>query len=593
VRPRAWRSRLAASLTAVLLLAGCTTQQDDALDTAPPVDGSAPSADSPTTQTDRRAEDDGPDGDGEVAASEGERPATASEPSPPPEPPASRAEVTATARRLLAGALDEADGGTLALLVVDEHGREVVSHGADEAVLPASTLKVVTAAAALVTFGSDARFTTRIDATAPIDADGVLRGDLVVVAGGDPALATDEYGRYVYPARPRTPIAALVDDLVAAGLTVVEGDVLGVIRGYEGPRVATGWPDRYFSSLDARYHDGLTVDAGLRTILRYPEPEDEDEDDPDDAEPRDDADSGSEDTTAQDTDDADTDADDPDADDPDGTDDADAEDTDGEDGDEVDPETLGPPTVTVDHAVDPAAHALAELTRLLEERGVEVRGETRIGEPQRPVVGRLASVSSPPLEELLRFAVQRSDNQLTDGIFRAVGRARVGDGSFEGGARATGQVLARLGVDTDGLVLADGSGLSRDDRLTARLLVDLERAMLGSRHAPTWRGLMAVMGESGTLDTRLRGTIAQGRFAGKTGTLRDVTALVGTMRAADGRRYHLAAIVNDPGSMRWIGRTLTDELIVLLVADLEGCAVSEAGDSPGALGVPPLAVRCG
>jgi serine-type D-Ala-D-Ala carboxypeptidase/endopeptidase (penicillin-binding protein 4) len=586
VRTHARRSWVAASLTVALFLSGCTSEQDDALDAAPPVEAPAPSAGSPTPQAEPGAEDEEPPGDSEVAASEGEQPATASEPSPPPEPPASRAQVTATAQRLLAGALDEADGGTLALLVVDEHGREVVSHGADEAVLPASTLKIVTAAAALVTFGREARFTTRIDATAPIDADGVLRGDLVVVAGGDPVLATDEYGRYVYPARPRTPIAALADDLVAAGLTVVEGDVLGVIRGYEGPRVAPGWPDRYFSSLDARYHDGLTVDAGLRTILRYPEPEeDEDEDggEADDAEPLDDVDSESEDAT---TEDADTDGADDDTDD-------DTEDTDGEDGDEVDPETLGPPTVTVDHAVDPAAHALSELTRLLEERGVEIRGEQRIGDPERPVVGRLASVSSPPLEELLRFAVQRSDNQLTDGIFRAVGRARVGDGSFEGGARATEQVLARLGVDTEGLVLVDGSGLSRDDRLTARHLVDLERAMLGSRHAPTWRGLMAVMGESGTLDTRLRGTIAQGRFAGKTGTLRDVTALVGTMRAADGRRYHLAAIVNDQGSMRWIGRTLTDELIVLLVADLEGCTVRDAGDTPGALGVPPLAVRCG
>jgi D-alanyl-D-alanine carboxypeptidase/D-alanyl-D-alanine-endopeptidase (penicillin-binding protein 4) len=569
------RHRVAASLAAAaLVLVACSSDAPDPDEQAQGAieeDASAPQASDP--RSDEPSDDDTGD-----RPDEGDAEPTPPPPVDPPAPPATRADVVATAERLLAGALDEGGDGTLAVLVTDEWGREVLAHEPDLPVLPASTLKSVTAAAALVTFGPDARFVTRVDTTAPIDASGVLRGDLVVRAGGDPVLATDEYIRWVYPARPRTSLAELADQLVAAGLTQLDGDLLATLDGWEGPRVPDGWPDRYFSSLDARYHDGLTVDAGLRTIVSYPEPEDSDDD-------TEDTDDG-----AEDTDDT-GDTDDTEATD-DGDDDGDADGGDGQDTDEVDPEELGPPTVRVDHAPDPAQHTLDELARLLEERGVELRGEQRVDAPSGPVVGRLARVESPPLEELLRFAVQRSDNQLTDAIFRAVGRARVGDGSFEGGARGVAQALAGLGVDTEGLVLADGSGLSRDDRITARQLVDLERAMARSRHAARWPGLMAVMGESGTLDARLRGTIAQGRFAGKTGTLRDVTSLAGTTRASDGRRYHLAVLVNDEGSMRWVGRTLTDELVVLLAADLQGCTAREADGADGALGIPPLAVRC-
>jgi serine-type D-Ala-D-Ala carboxypeptidase/endopeptidase (penicillin-binding protein 4) len=464
----------------------------------------------------------------------------------PPPPPATRDGLTAVLRRLTAGAVEQSGSGTIAVLVVDEHGRELVSHAPDEPVMPASTLKIVTAAAALTTFGADGTFTTSIEATAPIDGDGVLRGDLLLVGGGDPVLATDEYRRWVYPARPQTPLESLADDLVTAGLRRVDGDVIGVVDGYSGPRVATGWPERYFWDFDARYHDGLTVDAGLRTIVRFPEP---DEDDLEGAA------------------------------------------TDGA-ADEAPDAPPPAPTVLIDHTPDPALHATTELVRVLQERGVEVVGGPTTEPPTAPSVGRLARIESPPLVDLLRFAVQRSDNQVTDGLFRAVGRARTGEGSFEAGDRALRQVLERFSIATDGLHFADGSGLSRDDRMTVRALVDLDRAMQRSRHAPTWTSLMAVMGESGTLDARLRGTAAQGRFAGKTGTLQDVTGLVGTVHGPGAGRYHLGVIANDAGAARWMARTLADELVLALVGDLDRCAVTFVGDEPGTLGVPPIGTRC-
>jgi serine-type D-Ala-D-Ala carboxypeptidase/endopeptidase (penicillin-binding protein 4) len=476
--------------------------------------------------------------------------------SAPPAPPPSRARIEAEAASLLAGLLERRDGEQVAVLVVDEFGREVVAHDPDVPVLPASTLKIVTAAAALVTFGPEARFTTRIETTAPIDADGVVRGDLVLVGTGDPVLATPEYGRWIYPSRPRTPFEDLAAQVAAAGITEVTGDVVGVVERFEGPLIASGWPDRYFSDFDARFADGLSVDAGVRTIVTYPEVEDED--------------------GAADGQEA-----------PDAPADEDAEDG----GDGADAEPTGPPIVRIEHTRNPAEHAVNELIRLLGAHDIEVTGQGRVGAPVAASVGRLATVSSPPLEEILRFAVQRSDNQITDALFRAVGRQRTGVGSFASGERALKQVLERLGIATEGTVFADGSGLSRDDRATARLLVELDRAMHASRHAPTWASLMAVMGESGTLQSRLANTVAAGRFLGKTGTLRDVTALTGAVVGEDGRRYHLAVIANADGQARWLSRTFVDEVIVLLSADVRGCDVLTASGE-GALGRPPVAVRC-
>ncbi|MFO7778485.1 MAG: D-alanyl-D-alanine carboxypeptidase/D-alanyl-D-alanine-endopeptidase [Nitriliruptoraceae bacterium] len=543
----------------------------DAADDAPPASrepgadepGDARGADGPGADRAGSPSDQGQATDERLAA------AAPPAPRPPGPPPASRARIEAEAASLLAGLLERRDGEQVSVLVVDEYGREVAAHDPDVPVLPASTLKIVTAAAALITFGPDARFTTRIETTAPIDGDGVVRGDLVLVGTGDPVLATPEYGRWIYPARPRTPFEDLATQLAAAGITEVTGDVVGVVERFDGPLTASGWPDRYFNDFDARFADGLAVDAGVRTIVTYPEVEDEDA-----------GEDGEETSAAPSDQDAE-----------DSGDEGDAEDE-GDGGQEGDGEPTGPPTVRIEHTRSPAEHAVDELIRLLGEHDIEVTGEGRVGAPAAASVGRVATVTSPPLEEILRFAVQRSDNQITDAVFRAVGRQRTGVGSFASGERALKQVLERLGIATEGAVFADGSGLSRDDRATVRLLVELDRAMHTSRHAPTWTSLMAVMGESGTLASRLDNTVADGWFLGKTGTLRDVAALTGAVVGDDGRRYHLAVIANADGQARWLSRTFVDEVIVLLSADVRGCDVLTGTGEEGALGRPPVAVRC-
>lgn len=578
---RRWATRSLALVAALALTAGCSA--------APSPDTPRASGEFGDDVEDVDAPEDAPGtgssaGDGSDADALGDAvpsgpDAPAADEGPPPPPPASRPQVEATAQQLLDGLLDtadEADAGSFGVLVVDEHDRPVLAHGPDAPLLPASTVKIVTAAAALTTFGADATFPTVVDATGPITAEGVLEGDLVLIGGGDPVLGTERFGRYGYPARPRTPLEELAEQLVEEGVDHVEGDLVAVAEDYAGPTRAAGWPDRYFSSFDARHAAGLTVDAGLRTEVSWPQLEEWAELDADQLE-----------AIAEEL----------------GVDELEPDVLEADDADEqldLDLDRLDPldppdglePAITLDHASDPAQQAGRELARLLEERDVELDGEVLVGEEPATPVGRLARVDSPPLSQLLAFALQESDNQLADALFLATGRARTGVGSFVTGDRAVRQTLDRFGIDHAGAVFADGSGLSRDDRVTARLLVEVERALQRSRHAGLWDGLKAVTGESGTLSRRLRGTIAEGRFAGKTGTLRDVTGLVGTVDGDGGRSYHLAVLANHPGQPRWLAQRLADELVLLLTADLDGCQAGPGDGEDGPLGLPPLAVAC-
>lgn len=393
--------------------------------------------------------------------------------------------------------------GEVGLLVLDEQGYPMLEEASDLALVPASTMKVVTAAAALRTLGPEHRYVTTVRAEGHPERSGQLRGDLVLVGGGDPALATPGYAADVYPARPRSPLEDLAEALVEAGIEHVEGDLVADSSVLADEPIAPGWSEHYLADLDATRSAGLTVDAGR--VIEW-------------------------------------------------TDDG---------------------RVLATAAEDPALEAGRRLAELLEERGVTIGGAVRTGRAAAATT-TLAELSSPPLEELLRHAVQRSDNHMADGVFRSLGTAE--GGSWRSAAAAVRDALADLELDWHGVVLADGSGLSRRDRLTASFLVRLDAAMGSGDLARTWREIMAVAGESGTLARRLRGTAAHGVLRGKTGALTDVRAFVGHLELGVGRRYHLAVIGNElAGDSPWRFHEVVDRIALLLAEDLR---CDRDGDEP-------------
>lgn len=421
----------------------------------------------------------------------------------PPAVPASRAALQERLSTVLADPLLAVSEGSVSVDIRDGYGRPVHEQMADAPRLPASTMKLVTAAAALRTFGPDHRFETSARTAVPVTGNGTVVGDLVLVGAGDPVLGTPIYGELIYPSRPRTRLEDLADEIVAAGVERITGSVVGDGTAFEGDGLARGWPDRYLSSFDARYISALTVDSGIAYDVRA--------------------------TEARDL------------------------------------------IATIEP--DPAALAARALWRLLVDRGVTIESGAESAALPTEAAVTVATVESAPLVDILTHMVRRSDNQVADTLFLTTGWRRTGIGTWNAGAVAARAVMGELGLDGRGTVLADGSGLSRDDRLTARLLAELDQAMARTEDADTWWRLMAVSGREGTLRRRLRGTIADGRFLGKTGTLDDTKSVVGTVFGPDERRYHLAVIANDVvGRDQRIVGVLMDELVLALEEDLFGCA---------------------
>jgi D-alanyl-D-alanine carboxypeptidase/D-alanyl-D-alanine-endopeptidase (penicillin-binding protein 4) len=130
-------------------------------------------------------------------------------------------------------------------------------------------------------------------------------------------------------------------------------------------------------------------------------------------------------------------------------------------------------------------------------------------------------------------------------LLRLVGQKLEGEGSVAQGQKAVAEVMKRLGVDDAGWQLADGSGLARTDLLTPHGLVDLLAAMDRHPHAAAFRDSLALAGASGTLENRLRGTQAEGRLMGKTGTLQLASSLAGYVTTTRGDRLAFAIFVNN------------------------------------------------
>ncbi|MGI9018862.1 MAG: D-alanyl-D-alanine carboxypeptidase/D-alanyl-D-alanine endopeptidase [Euzebya sp.] len=156
------------------------------------------------------------------------------------------------------------DTGQTGIYVMDADGTVLYDRSGTVPLIPASTSKIVTAAMVLATFGPDHVFTTRVAATTPPDATGVVAGNLVLIGGGDPSLVSQTYiDAQTDPERPQTPISALADQIAAAGITTVEGSVVGDPAFLRGQTLADGWPPRYLEDLDATPISGLTIDQGL------------------------------------------------------------------------------------------------------------------------------------------------------------------------------------------------------------------------------------------------------------------------------------------------------------------------------------------
>lgn len=192
--------------------------------------------------------------------------------------------------------------------------------------------------------------------------------------------------------------------------------------------------------------------------------------------------------------------------------------------------------------------ATAALTAFAEELGgVQSQRSMAVSSADAEQLG---VVYSPTMQRLAEFALVTSDNLLADALARQTAIAQGEEVSFAGGVKATVDVLKKLNVPTDGVDLADGSGLSLDNRLTSDALAGVVYQAASGDH-PEAAGIFAgfpVSGYSGALDDRYSDGDVVGKVHAKTGTLTKVNSLTGFVVTADGHLLVFSLIFNGSGN---------------------------------------------
>ena len=442
-------------------------------------------------------------------------PSTAEQtPEPPPEPVLAAATgqapmPSAAAVRAAIGPLVTGAGlgpGVHVSVLDVATGTELYGYQQADPATPASTTKLVTAAAALAARGAGYRIPTRVVA-------GAAPGEVVLVGGGDPTLAAGESAAYEDAARldllaeqVRTALGGATVSRVTVDSTLFTGALTG--PGWYSDVVSAG----YGAPITALMTDGARVNpkagGGAR---RFPTPDLA-------AGQRFASLLGGGVTVAR--------------------------------GQSPAPSVTPAPSGATSGAAAPGAAAPGAAAPGAAASGAAASGAAVTGPAPGTELGR---VESPTMLRLVEVMLTESDNVVAEALARQVAIAGGAPASFEGGAAATRDLIAGYGLPVDALDLSDGSGLSRDNEISPALLTGLVRLAADGSHpelAAMFSGL-PVGGWSGTLDTRFRDPAppesrgGAGAVRAKTGSLDGVSALAGVLTTADGRLLAFALLADE------------------------------------------------
>jgi D-alanyl-D-alanine carboxypeptidase/D-alanyl-D-alanine-endopeptidase (penicillin-binding protein 4) len=427
------------------------------------------------------------------------------------DPSVPEALATAITTSLNVESLDGVDVGFIAMDL--ETGTVLAESGADALINPASNAKMVTSSAALATLKPEYRFKTEYYANGPIK-DGVLYGNLVVKGYGDPSITSER-------------LVKVANELYLMGVERITGSVIVDDSWFDSNEEARGWeleeaPDRAyaapvsavsvnFNAVAVYLRPGSGVGSPARVVVDPP----------------------TERVVLR-----------------------------GEVMTEAvgrgvrlvsqknDEETIpGRPhdgtLLTIEGSMgvrdapariyrrvyDPTRHFGSVLTSFLQSRGVKMRHNVVKGEV--PAGSRMILVDkSRPLKEVVDDLMHYSNNILAEALIKQMGAEVKGaPGTFENGLAVARDYLETVvGFAPGSYIFENGSGLNDVNRITARQLAQLTRHVSQDYEIATeWFTSMAVAGTQGTIGFRMKDTPAKRRLRAKTGTLRGVSALSGTV----------------------------------------------------------------
>ena len=434
--------------------------------------------------------------------------------------------------------------------VADADNKVLVAVNPDKPFRPASVLKVLTTATALEKLGPDFRYRTIVQTNGTLQADGILVGDVILVGRGDPNLVDPSGELLEKPA-----LQELAEQLHALGIRRITGDVVGDDSYFDLNSHGEGWTARDLKSIYGAPINALSYNNNVFWVHSSPT-------------------QANRLVTLS-----------------------------------IEPRTsyfrirnLGvtgsakakrtifarviPGTRTlVISGVLPLRQGFSQHILLdrpgevtatifkeeLQRQGISIGGSVQIvhyGEfpPEaRRKWKQLAEHESPPLIRGVEIINKRSQNLHAEMLLRTLGAEFRGVGTDESGLEVVKDFIISAGIDTRGISLRDGCGLSRDNLVTPRFQTSLLLTLSNRPYFDLFVNTLAVSGTDGTLRRRLAAQPVRGVIHAKTGTLNGVSTLSGYMTTRSGRTLAFSIFANNAAaSMRRVQKTI-DEICSLFV----------------------------
>lgn len=200
---------------------------------------------------------------------------------------------------------------------------------------------------------------------------------------------------------------------------------------------------------------------------------------------------------------------------------------------------------------EPAGLVLDVFKNALEAEDIHLTGKQRMTKKPIPASATLlASKKSMPVADLFIPFVKLSNNGLAEVLIKEMGKTRVGEGSWKAGLRVMKNELKGFGMDTETMVLRDGSGMSHKNLVPADELTTLLVEIQDESFFPAFKKALPIAGQSGrmvggTLRNRMTGLPSNSSVVAKTGSITGVSSLSGYVTAEDGTELVFSILVNN------------------------------------------------
>lgn len=409
-------------------------------------------------------------------------------------------------------------------------GEIIYERNANMPLIPASNLKILTSAAALVYLGSDYTYKTYVYG-GPIDPTrGVMESSLYLVGSGDPTFVEP------FCDSPIKVFESFAEKLFNMGLRKIQGDLVGDDTVFDRDFIGKGWKSRYILDNYATECGGLSLNGNLMQLIINPDgietfPQSPDIHIVNTARPG----GYTELKVARDN------------------------------------EKIlvsgvigwGDSRQRLIPVHNPPLFTISSFGKTLSDHNIYISGKVRLIEPQPYKYSYkkfipLCYHESPKLLAILKVLNKESDNFLAQQVFRTLGAVMKGKGTLRNSEEVIKEFLEKVGVETAGLEMADGCGLSTLNKVTPRQIVEVLDYMYYHTEGKKFLSTLPRAGIDGTLKYRLYGT----RVIAKTGTINENSSLSGYVTTEFGQTIIFSIMTNNQKSSQGFYKDIEDRIVL-------------------------------